>query len=120
MKSRYHLLLLILLTLIFLSIFFLSAEFRVLVYRGSEIDTIAHLLSFLVLTWILHNILKLPLFISALTLSFYAALTEIGQYFLGFRTGEFSDFFADIIGIVLFIIIHRVILVYRHFTKSEE
>ena len=43
---------------------------------------------------------------TALTLSFYAALTEIGQYYLGFRNGEFRDFVADVMGIIIFIFLY--------------
>jgi len=37
-------------------------------------------------------------------LIFYAALTEIGQSFLGYRSGELGDFIADIVGISLFVL----------------
>jgi|TARA_B110000211_G_scaffold78149_3_gene91670 VanZ family protein len=49
-----------------------------------------------------------------LTVAFYGALTEIGQYYLGFRSAQLSDFISDLIGIALFAIIRWSILMYRN------
>jgi VanZ family protein len=46
--------------------------------------------------------LSLPFCIPLLI--FYGALTEIGQSFLGYRSGELGDFIADIVGISLFLL----------------
>ena len=48
------------------------------------------------------------------TVAFYGALTELGQYYLGFRSGQLSDFISDLIGISLFGIIRWSILMYRN------
>lgn len=108
MKSRYHLLLLLIALLLFSAIYQFSEQFQKIIFRGTQIDSIGHILSFFILTWVLHNILKLPLFISVITLIFYGVLTELGQLYLGFRNAELNDFYADIFGIVLFIIIHKI------------
>lgn len=113
MKSRYHLLLLALLTLLFFSIYWLSADFRYLVFRSTKIDSIGHIISFFLLTWVVHNILKLPLISTIISLSFYAALTELGQWYLGFRNAEFTDFFADLVGIMFFVILRWSFLAYK-------
>jgi len=47
--------------------------------------------------------MRVPLMNSILCITFYAALTEVGQYYLGFRSADFSDFIADMVGIMLFI-----------------
>jgi len=114
MKSRYHLLIIALIVLLFLAFYLISAEFRTLVLRSTKVDSIGHIISFFGLTWVLHSILKLPLFNTMMTVSLYGALTELGQYYLGFRSGEFSDFLADLIGIALFGIIRWSILIYRN------
>jgi len=49
-----------------------------------------------------------------LTVAFYGALTEVGQFYLGFRSGEFNDFFSDLVGIALFGLIRWSILMYRN------
>lgn len=114
MKSRYHLLLfLIIITLVAIT-YHLSAEFRSMVFRGTQIDSIGHMIGFFGLTWILHSVLKLPLINIILTMIFYSALTELGQYYLGFRSAELSDFFSDIMGITTFGAFRWAILVYQN------
>jgi VanZ family protein len=112
MKSRYHLLLMFVIALILFAMFMFLPDFRRLVFRGTQIDSIGHMIGFFALTWVLHSILKLPLVNTVLTMILYSALTELGQYYLGFRSGEFSDFFSDLVGIALFGVIRWAILVY--------
>jgi VanZ family protein len=78
-----------------------------------------NIIGFFGLSWVLVGIVKLPMVNSLICLFIYSALTEIGQYYLGFRSGEFADFLADIAGIVLFIILHWFFIVYgkRFFKK---
>ncbi len=47
-----------------------------------------------------------------IALIFYAALSELGQYYLGFRNGEMKDFIADLFGIFMFVLLKWVWLVY--------
>lgn len=54
------------------------------------------------LSWLVHSLIKVPLTITILTLSFYGGLTELGQLYLGFRNGELIDFLADVAGILFF------------------
>ncbi len=70
--------------------------------RYPQIDTIGHFTSFFMLSWLVHSLIKVPLTITILTLSFYGALTELGQLYLGFRNGELIDFLADVAGILFF------------------
>ena len=114
MKSRYHLSILAIIALLFFCLYFSSSDFRRVVFRSTEIDSIGHIISFFCLTWVLHSILRLPLFNTMLTVAFYGALTEIGQYYLGFRSAQLSDFISDLIGIALFAIIRWSILMYRN------
>ena len=90
----------------------ISAEVRDIVFQFTKIDTIGHFISFFCLTWLLNSLLKFPLFNLGLCLVLYAALTEIGQYYLGFRNGEFRDFIADTFGIGVFVLIKWLIVVY--------
>ena len=119
MKSRYHLSILSILVFLFFCLYFSSDEFKRLVFRSTEVDSIGHIVSFFALTWVLHSILKLPLANTMFTVAFYGALTELGQYYLGFRNGEFSDFFADVIGVALFGITRWSILMYRNRSSSR-
>lgn len=114
MKSRYHLSILTMMIILFFCLYFSFSDFRRLVFRSTDIDSIGHIISFFGLTWVLHSILKLPLFNTMLTVAFYGGLTELGQYYLGFRNGEFKDFFFDIVGMTLFALIRWSILMYRN------
>jgi VanZ family protein len=112
MHSR-HLLLLILISIIVITIgAFISDDVHKILLRAIEIDSIGHFLSFFALTWLLNSLLKFPLLNLSICLIFYAALTEIGQFYLGFRNGEISDFLADVVGISLFVFIKWSIIVY--------
>lgn len=119
MKSRYHLLSLIIIVILFFSCYFISEDFRRFAFRSTEIDSIGHAIVFFVLTWLLHSILKLPLINVALTVSCYGVLTELGQLYLGFRTGELNDFFSDMVGIVLFCLIRWSIFMYRNRSANK-
>jgi hypothetical protein len=106
-KARHHLIFLFtIVSLIILLIFseaLLSTEIRKMIFRFPKIDTVGHFISFFSLTWVVHSIIKLPLKVTSVTLIFYAGLTELGQAYLGFRTGEFTDFLADVVGIISFV-----------------
>jgi len=105
-KARHHFLFLfIIVSLVMLLLYsdvLLSAEIRKSIFRFPKIDTIGHFITFFSLTWVVHSIIKLPLKVTLITLIFYAALSELGQDYLGFRTGELADFLADVLGIVTF------------------
>ncbi|WP_155866706.1 VanZ family protein [Colwellia sp. PAMC 21821] len=120
MKSRYHLSILAIIILLFFCLYFSSTDFRRIVFRSTEIDSIGHIISFFCLTWVLHSILKLPLFNTMLTVAFYGVLTELGQYYLGFRSAQVSDFISDLIGIALFGIIRWSILMYRNRSSNKS
>ena len=117
MKSRYHLLLLMLVIIIFFTVYFASEDFRRLVFRGTQIDSIGHVFSFFALTWILHNMIKLRLLIITFTLVFYGALTELGQSFLGFRSGELNDFLFNLLGISLYCLLYWI---FKYFKINAE
>ena len=96
---------------------FLPYNLRRSIFQFPAIDTIGHLTSFFILTWVCHSIIKLPLLFCILLLSFYAGLTEVGQSFLSFRSGQFGDFIADIIGILLFVLTK---FLYRYYFKKAN
>lgn len=118
MKVQHHLAFFILIfcsaiLLFFSSELLLPEPIKRLVFRSPQIDTIGHFIGFFVLTWLVSSVLKLSLLSTLFTLSFYAALSELGQYYLGFRNAEFSDFFADIVGISLYIFLKYTYLRYK-------
>lgn len=120
MKSRYHLSILTIIVILFFCLYFSSTDFRRVVFRSTEIDSIGHIISFFGLTWVLHSILKLPLLTTMLTVAFYGVLTELGQYYLGFRSAQVSDFISDLIGIGMFGIIRWSILMYRNRSSNKS
>ena len=111
MKSRHHLLFFLVMILITISIVNFSS-LRSLLIEHTKIDSIGHLIGFFFLMWILHSLIKLPLLNSAICVIFYGALSEVGQYYLGFRNGELRDFVADIIGVLLFVLLKWMSMVY--------
>ncbi|NQZ26451.1 MAG: VanZ family protein [Colwellia sp.] len=104
--------------LLFFAHEFLPDTLRKHIFQFPEIDTIGHLTSFFILTWVSHSIIKLSLPLCVPLLIFYGALTEIGQSFLGYRSGELGDFIADVIGISLFVLAKWLYLSYfrKHLT----
>ena len=118
MKAQHHLTFFILI-LLGASLLFFSSELllpeviKKLIFRSPQTDTIGHFIGFFVLTWLVSSVIKLSLLNSLFTLFFYAALSELGQYYLGFRNGEFSDFFADIAAITLYIFLKYTYLRYK-------
>lgn len=86
----------------------LFPELKTALYRSAEIDSYGHLFSFFCMAWVFHSVLGLNLTTTSLGLIFYGGLTEIGQYYLGFRNGEWSDFVANTLGILLFTIMATV------------
>lgn len=108
MKARQHsyflITVIIVTTLLLFAHEFLPDTLRKRIFQFPEIDTIGHLTSFFILTWVTHSVIKISLPICTPLLIFYAALTEIGQSFLGYRSGELGDFIADVIGISLFLV----------------
>ena len=112
MKIQHHLIFFILILtgtilLFFSSELLLPEAIKKLVFRSPQIDTIGHFIGFFVLTWLVSSILKCSLSNTFFTLLCYSALSELGQYYLGFRNGEFSDFFADIAGITLYLLLKQ-------------
>jgi len=107
-KARQHYYFFITVIIITISLLF-AHEFlpdllRRRIFQLPAIDTLGHLTSFFILTWVSHSIIKLSLALAVPLLIFYGALTEVGQSFLGFRNGEFGDFIADVVGIFLFVL----------------
>lgn len=124
MKAQHHLIFFIL-VLCGASLLFFSSELllpeaiKKLVFRSPQIDTIGHFIGFFILTWFVSSILKLSLLNTFYSLCFYSALSELGQYYLGFRNGEFSDFFADIAGISLYLFLKYIYLLYKLHTLKK-
>ena len=112
MKSRQHLLLLLTFILITIFVSIIALDFKAIIFRGTQLDSIGHFIGFFILIWFLNGVLKFPLVNIFICLILYAALTELGQFYLGFRNGEISDFIADIVGISFFVIIKWLKLVY--------
>lgn len=111
-KKNHHLLLLF--CIIFIAIIFsFIPGFNEQLVENTKIDTIGHFIGFFLLTWLIRALVKLPISVIAMTLIFYAAASELGQAYLGFRNGEFTDFVADIMGIGSFIFIHWCTLIVK-------
>ena len=102
MKNIHHKLFVIALVLLSLSLALLP-EFQKLVFRHAQLDTIGHFIGFFCLTWLIVSVAKLPFLPSTVALICYAGFSELGQYYLGYRNGEVSDFIANTLGILLFV-----------------
>jgi len=100
------------------AIIFIAALVWLFMSNGLEVkfpklDSIGHFLGFLFLTGLINHLIKPSLFTLSISLTLYAALTEIGQHYLGFRNGEFRDFIADALGIGVFVIIYYLVQQYK-------
>lgn len=104
MNKNHHLLLLFCIVIIALLCSIIPG-FNEQVVENTRIDTVGHFISFFMLHWLLTNVAKISVSSAALTLVFYAAASELGQVYLGFRNGEFVDFIADIAGVASFILV---------------
>ena len=113
MKSNIQLLSLLISALLLVLFFFVPEQLKTTIINKIQLDSIGHLIGFFGLTWILVGILKLPLFNTVICLFFYSALTELSQYYLGFRRGEFMDVIADVVGISLFAVCQWLFGLYR-------
>ncbi|MDO6426344.1 VanZ family protein [Thalassotalea sp. 1_MG-2023] len=112
MNSQKLLLILFVFILIITGVSLLAKDLEAIISRGTDIDSIGHMLGFFLLTWFLHSACRFPLITLSIALIFYAALTEIGQWYLGFRNPELSDFIADTVGILTFITLKWLKLMY--------
>jgi VanZ family protein len=112
MKSTLQLLLMLILSLILILFFFIPSELSASILNKIQIDTFGHIIGFFGLSWALIGLLKLPLVNTVICLYFYSALTEIAQYYLGFRSGQFFDFVADVFAISLFATLQWSLIVY--------
>ena len=112
MKTNLQLLILLVSTLFLVLFFFIPTELTKQVINKIQLDTFGHIIGFFGLTWILVGLVKLPLMNTVICLYFYSALTEIGQHYLGFRNGEFSDVVADVVGVSLFAALQWLIVIY--------
>ncbi|WDE06489.1 VanZ family protein [Thalassomonas viridans] len=84
-----------------------------ILYKNIKLDTTGHFISFFLLGALLHHVIKISLFVSCSCLIFYGALSELGQYYLGFRNAEFRDFYADALGVLAFALLQWCIHLYR-------
>lgn len=69
------------------------------------LDKTGHFLGFLMLTWLIDKYLNIELKTLVITLIIYSALTELGQTYLGFRSGQWFDFVADATGCLCYALI---------------
>ena len=111
LKNLHHILFFVFLLSI-TSILSFSNDFRQLIFDNTQIDTIGHCIGFFCLTWVLSSLVKLPSGSLVFALILYSAFSELAQLYLGFRNGEIKDFVADVIGILLFMLLKWVWLVY--------
>jgi VanZ family protein len=112
MKSHIKLLIILISLLILVPLFLIPSELKMEVLNNIQIDTVGHIIGFFGLTWVLVRVFKLPLLNTVICLFFYSGLTELSQYYLGFRSGEFFDFVADVVGISLFGIFQWLLVIY--------
>ncbi|MEW6999416.1 VanZ family protein [Colwelliaceae bacterium BS250] len=69
------------------------------------LDKTGHFFGFLFLSWLVDKLLNLNIMVTTIGLIFYSGLTEIGQHMLGFRSGQWSDFIADSLGCLCYLLI---------------
>lgn len=118
MKSQQHLLLFLVFLILVIFTSLVSHDLQAIWFRGTRLDSIGHMVGFFGLTWLLQGVFKFPLIPLSMCLIFYAALTEIGQWYLGYRNAEMSDFIADVVGITAFVALKWLKIMY--FTNKAK
>ncbi|WP_448568226.1 VanZ family protein [Thalassotalea ganghwensis] len=113
MKRHFLLISFLLLFIVVIAGYFLSSDIQAIYIRATKLDSIGHIIGFFLLSWLLCSVGRFPLINIIITLSIYAGLTELAQLYLGFRNGELSDFFADLVGIGFFAVIKWGATLYR-------
>ena len=98
---RYYLLILITFGLLAINYSFITK----FLYQYHLLDKTGHFFGFLLLTWLVNTLIKVDLTLIIITLCVYAGLTELGQSFLEFRSGQFTDFIADVLGCLCYALI---------------
>ncbi|WP_405054429.1 VanZ family protein [Thalassotalea fonticola] len=88
-----------------------------LLYQYHLLDKSGHFFGFLLLTWLVNRLIKIDLTPTILTLCVYAALTELGQSYLEFRSGQFTDFIADVLGCLCYVLI---VMANKNKVKKEQ
>lgn len=117
--KKAHLLILLILLSIIISVVVVAVKIPNNIFTQIRIDTWGHFISFFFLTLILNKAFKVELINTGICLFVYAALSELGQYYLGFRNGELLDFIANITGIVVFMSLKWGWIVYGKSTISK-
>ncbi|WP_394174377.1 VanZ family protein [Thalassotalea litorea] len=75
-------------------------------HRTHLLDKAAHFLVFFLLNGALYALCRIPQRVLLPGLICYAALTEIGQWLLGFRAAQWGDFYADVTGCLVFTMLY--------------
>ncbi|TLU66884.1 hypothetical protein FE810_05100 [Thalassotalea litorea] len=75
-------------------------------HRSQLLDKAAHFLGFFLLNGVLYTVGQLPQRVLLPGLICYGALTEIGQWILGFRAAQWGDFYADVAGCLAFTVLY--------------
>ncbi|WP_068547362.1 VanZ family protein [Thalassotalea crassostreae] len=108
----------LILTLLIISIF-ISQYFDItaFLHKHHLFDKSGHFLGFLLLTAITHKLLKFDLTTVVMSMIVYSGLTEIGQWLLGYRSGQWLDFVANFIGCLSYALLFKVV---HWFKRTQE
>ncbi|WNC71424.1 VanZ family protein [Thalassotalea psychrophila] len=98
---RIYLLIVIIFSLLAVNYTFITK----ILYQYHLLDKTGHFFGFFLLTWLVNSLIKIDLKLIIITLCVYAGLTEVGQSYLGFRSGQFTDFIADVLGCLTYVLI---------------
>lgn len=98
------LILTVLIILIFVSQYF---DILAFLHKHHLFDKSGHFLGFLALTAITHKLLRLELMTIVVCMIIYSGLTEIGQWLLGYRSGQWLDFVANFIGCLSYALLFK-------------
>ena len=92
---------------------YFSLGFHQSVSNNVRIDTVSHFIGFLALSFFSLYVLQIRILTTIIVLVIYAAATELGQAYLGFRNAQFSDFIADVLGVTMFALINWAHMVFK-------
>ncbi|OUS23288.1 hypothetical protein A9Q98_15550 [Thalassotalea sp. 42_200_T64] len=105
--KNFKLLLYATLSIVFISVLINYSAIASLLHQYHLLDKTGHFLGFLFLTWLVDKLIKIDLKVTVITLCIYSGLTELGQWYLTFRSGQWTDFLADVLGCFTYALIVR-------------
>jgi VanZ family protein len=89
-------------------------------FKFDNIDKVAHFGIFFILTACLRRAIKAPVWVYVLILAAYGGGVELMQAQIPHRQASWADFFADVAGVIAYLVFHQVAFGLKKFKANTE